>query len=141
MHGGQPLLQTDPHWRDLVLFYEYFHGDNGAGIGASHQTGWTGTAALLPLLFRGVNAERLLTRGRGAPRSAAARLHGGAAMTGWPAQPVIYEINTAVWLDGLSRAAGRRLTLAEVAGTDWDAVTPGVDAVWLMGVWNAARPG
>jgi hypothetical protein len=56
--GGQPILQTDPHWRDLVLFYEYFHGDNGAGIGASHQTGWTGTVGLLPLLFRGVNANR-----------------------------------------------------------------------------------
>ena len=63
-------------------------------------------------------------------------------MTGWPAQPVIYEINTAVWLDGLSRAAGRRLTLAEVAGTDWDAVTPpGVDAVWLMGVWERSPDG
>ncbi len=56
--GGQPIAQTDPHWRDLVLFYEYFHGDNGAGIGASHQTGWTGTVGVLPLLFRGVNAER-----------------------------------------------------------------------------------
>jgi hypothetical protein len=53
VHGGQPKLQTDPHWRDLVLFYEYFHGDNGAGIGASHQTGWTGAIAVLPLLFRG----------------------------------------------------------------------------------------
>jgi hypothetical protein len=53
VHGGQHILQTDPHWRDLVLFYEYFHGDNGAGIGASHQTGWTGTVVLLPLLFRG----------------------------------------------------------------------------------------
>jgi hypothetical protein len=53
VHGGQPLLQDDPHWRDLVLFYEYFHGDNGAGIGASHQTGWTGTVGVLPLLFRG----------------------------------------------------------------------------------------
>ncbi len=63
-------------------------------------------------------------------------------MTGWPAQPVIYEINTAVWLDGLSRAAGRQLTLAEVAGTDWDAVTPpGVDAVWLMGVWERSPAG
>jgi hypothetical protein len=61
--GGQPIPQTDPHWRDLVLFYEYFHGDNGAGIGASHQTGWTGTVGLLPLLFRGVNAERF-ARGR-----------------------------------------------------------------------------
>ena len=40
-------FQTDPHWRDYVLFYEYFHGDNGAGIGASHQTGWTGVVAKL----------------------------------------------------------------------------------------------
>jgi hypothetical protein len=61
--GGQPIPQTDPHWRDLLLFYEYFHGDNGAGIGASHQTGWTGTVGVLPLLFRGVNAERF-ARGR-----------------------------------------------------------------------------
>ncbi|HEY3611686.1 MAG TPA: glucosidase, partial [Pseudonocardiaceae bacterium] len=53
VHGGQPTLRDDPHWRDLPLFYEYFHGDNGAGIGASHQTGWTGLVALLPLLFRG----------------------------------------------------------------------------------------
>ncbi len=50
VHGGRELLQSDPHWRDLLLFYEYFHGDNGAGIGASHQTGWSGTVALLPLL-------------------------------------------------------------------------------------------
>src|SRR4029077_4391106 len=45
--GGTELFQTDPHWRDLLLFYEYFHGDNGAGIGASHQTGWTGLVAKL----------------------------------------------------------------------------------------------
>ena len=45
--GGQELFQTDPHWRDLILFYEYFHGDNGAGIGASHQTGWTGVVTKL----------------------------------------------------------------------------------------------
>ena len=71
VHGGQPILQTDPHWRDLVLFYEYFHGDNGAGIGASHQTGWTGTVGLLPLLFRGTSTERMRTRVRGASRRAA----------------------------------------------------------------------
>ena len=47
VHGGVENLQTDPHWRDLVLFYKYFHGDNGAGIGASHQTGWTGLVAKL----------------------------------------------------------------------------------------------
>jgi hypothetical protein len=47
VHGGAEKFQTDPHWRDLILFYEYFHGDIGAGIGASHQTGWTGLVAKL----------------------------------------------------------------------------------------------
>jgi len=47
VHGGTEKFQSDPHWRDLFLFYEYFHGDNGAGIGASHQTGWTGLVAKL----------------------------------------------------------------------------------------------
>ena len=60
VHGGQPVVQNDAHWRDLILFYEYLHGDNGAGIGASHQTGWTGVVGVLPLLFRGVNAGRLM---------------------------------------------------------------------------------
>jgi hypothetical protein len=45
--GGLELFQSDPHWKDLILFHEYFHGDNGAGIGASHQTGWTGLVAKL----------------------------------------------------------------------------------------------
>ena len=45
--GGLERFQSDPHWKDLILFYEYFHGDNGAGLGASHQTGWTGTVATL----------------------------------------------------------------------------------------------
>ena len=43
-HGDSPLLQSDPAWRDLIWFHEYFHGDTGAGLGASHQTGWTGLA-------------------------------------------------------------------------------------------------
>ena len=47
VHGNSSKFQTDPHWRDLVLFYEYFHGDDGSGVGASHQTGWTGLAAKL----------------------------------------------------------------------------------------------
>jgi hypothetical protein len=45
--GGVEKFQTDPHWRDYLLFYEYFHGDNGAGLGASHQTGWTALVAKL----------------------------------------------------------------------------------------------
>jgi hypothetical protein len=47
VYGGAERFQSDPHWRDLILFYEYFHGDNGAGIGASHQTGWTALLAKL----------------------------------------------------------------------------------------------
>jgi hypothetical protein len=47
VHGSNRLYQDDPHWQDLVLFYEYFHGDNGSGVGASHQTGWTGVVAKL----------------------------------------------------------------------------------------------
>jgi hypothetical protein len=47
VYGGTEKFQRDPHWGDLILFYEYFHGDNGAGIGASHQTGWTGLVAKL----------------------------------------------------------------------------------------------
>ena len=47
VNGNEKIYQTDPNFKDLVLFYEYFHGDNGAGLGASHQTGWTGLVAKL----------------------------------------------------------------------------------------------
>ena len=47
VYGGTRKFQEDPHWRDLILFYEFYHGDNGAGLGASHQTGWTGLVASL----------------------------------------------------------------------------------------------
>jgi hypothetical protein len=64
VHGGTAKFQDDPHWRDLVLFYEYFHGDNGAGLGASHQTGWTGLAALLLDLFGRLDAKESLETDR-----------------------------------------------------------------------------
>ncbi len=57
--GGSERFQTDPHWRDCILFYEYFHGDNGAGIGASHQTGWTGAIARI-IQLDGVATEELV---------------------------------------------------------------------------------
>jgi mannosylglycerate hydrolase MGH1-like protein len=60
VHGDAPDLQNDPNWRDCILFYEYFHGDTGAGLGASHQTGWTGTIANLIQLFAHLNAAELL---------------------------------------------------------------------------------
>ena len=47
VHGQSDIYQNDPHFKDLILFYEYFHGDNGRGVGAAHQTGWTGVVAEL----------------------------------------------------------------------------------------------
>jgi hypothetical protein len=64
VYGGSRKFQEDPHWRDLVLFYEYFHGDNGAGLGASHQTGWTGIVARGLHLFATTTAEQVLHAGR-----------------------------------------------------------------------------
>jgi len=60
VYGGTTKFQTDPNWRDYLLFYEYFHGDNGSGVGASHQTGWTGLVAFLIQKFTNLNAEDLL---------------------------------------------------------------------------------
>jgi hypothetical protein len=64
VYGGTEKFQTDPHWRDHILFYEYFHGDNGAGLGASHQTGWTGLVARLLQLQGVMNAQSYLEVGR-----------------------------------------------------------------------------
>ena len=55
VYGGTKKFQDGPHWNDYILFYEYFHGDNGAGLGASHQTGWTGTIARVLDLFARLN--------------------------------------------------------------------------------------
>jgi len=60
VYGGTAKFHTDPHWRDHILFYEYFHGDNGAGLGASHQTGWTGLVARLIQIFGSVDGATLL---------------------------------------------------------------------------------
>jgi hypothetical protein len=64
VYGGSEKFQTDPHWRDLILFYEYYHGDNGAGLGASHQTGWSGLVAKLIQLYASVDPKQLLAIGK-----------------------------------------------------------------------------
>jgi len=66
VYGGTEKFQTDPHWKDYILFYEYFHGDNGAGLGASHQTGWTGVIAKLIELFGRIDGQQLLDAGKAA---------------------------------------------------------------------------
>ena len=60
MFGDTEKFQTDPTWNENVLFYEYFNGDNGAGLGASHQTGWTGVVARLAQLFASGDAQTVL---------------------------------------------------------------------------------
>jgi len=64
VYGGNTKFQEDPHWRDHILFYEYFHGDNGAGLGASHQTGWTGIVARGMHLFATTTPEQVLELGK-----------------------------------------------------------------------------
>jgi hypothetical protein len=64
VYGGSENFQTDPHWKDYILFYEYFHGDNGAGLGASHQTGWTGLVAKLIEMFGHLDGRQVLDAGR-----------------------------------------------------------------------------
>jgi len=64
VYGGTEKFQTDPHWRDHILFYEYFHGDNGAGLGASHQTGWTGVVAKLIQLYGLLDPKQALEVGK-----------------------------------------------------------------------------
>jgi hypothetical protein len=64
VYGGSRKFQDDPFWKDNILFYEYFHGDNGAGIGASHQTGWTGIVARIFHLFSTTSADQILQMGK-----------------------------------------------------------------------------
>jgi hypothetical protein len=73
MHGDHSRWR-DPEWRDHVLFYEYFHGETGAGIGASHQTGWTGVIAFLMQGFTAVEAEKVLEKGMTAVAEVSAEL-------------------------------------------------------------------
>jgi hypothetical protein len=73
VYGGSEKFQTDPHWRDYILFYEYFHADNGAGLGASHQTGWTGLVAKLIELYGVLDPERTLEMGKKAAFEKVAR--------------------------------------------------------------------
>jgi hypothetical protein len=64
VYGGAKKFQEDPHWRDHLLFYEYFHGENGAGLGASHQTGWTGLVAMMIRRLGFLDAKTTLDLGK-----------------------------------------------------------------------------
>jgi hypothetical protein len=76
VYGGSEKFQNDPHWRDCIHFHEYFHGDNGAGLGASHQTGWTGLVAKLIELYGFLDPKRALEVGKEAAFTVAANAGG-----------------------------------------------------------------
>jgi hypothetical protein len=82
VNGGETKLQQDPHWRDYIQFYEYFHGDNGAGLGANHQTGWTGVIARAMHLFATVSADEVLEHGKAAGVAAGKTVTGKTAPGG-----------------------------------------------------------
>jgi hypothetical protein len=67
------MFQEDPHWSEYPLFYEYFHGDTGAGIGASHQTGWTGAIARIMHLFGSLDVQEVLEQTKGMSSGGTAR--------------------------------------------------------------------
>jgi hypothetical protein len=77
VYGGARKFQEDPHWRDHLMFYEYFHGDSGAGLGASHQTGWTGIIARLMHVFATVTPEQVLEGGKKAYAEATGQVRSG----------------------------------------------------------------
>ncbi len=157
VYGGAEKFQSDPFWRDHILFYEYFHGDDGAGMGASHQTGWTGSVAVLLALFESLTAEDVLEQGasgviealaepvsRGeaeeAPASGRAGFVDLAAEA--PRHPTLYQINTRVWLTDLSARLGRPVTLDDVPDDELDALASlGFDWVYLLGVWQTGAAG
>ena len=118
VYGGTEKFQTDPNWRDHILFYEYFHGDNGAGLGASHQTGWTGVVAKLIQLFGKLDAKQLLEGGK----QSAFNQNGDNTkkQNEESPYPSLYQINTRVWSRILSNKIGRPATLDDIPDNELD---------------------
>ena len=149
VYGGTRKFQDDPHWRDLILFYEYFHGDNGAGLGASHQTGWTGVVARAMHLFEepmpGMAPDVALDVRAGAvpPTPATWPLAGDRWLTSpRAANPVLYQLNTRVHLTERSRVLGRPATLDDITDDELDAIAArGFEWVWLLSVWRTGPAG
>ena len=140
VYGGTEQFQTDPNWKDLLLFYEYFHGDNGAGLGASHQTGWTGLVARIIQVLGYLTPEDLLSHGAAAATSSTARPDADER----PGRPTPSSTSSTPRPGSTTSAGGpagrRRWPACRTA--EWDQVTPpGVDAVWLMGVWKRSPAG
>ena len=119
VHGSGGKFQEDPHWKDYPLCYQYFHGDTGVGVGASHQTGWTGAIAPIMHLFGSVDAHTILDKGKADCDSRQRSATWGKAMSQAP-HPSLYQINARVWMTELSGALGRPATLDDVPDAELD---------------------
>ena len=144
VYGGCEKFQNDPHWRDYILFYEYFHGDNGAGLGASHQTGWTGIVARLMDLFGRMDAADDAHHRKGTARRATGagtgRRQGLSTAMTTPRYPSLFQINTRVRLSELSATLGRQATLDDMPDAELDRLArDGFDFVWFLGVWQTGE--
>ena len=105
VYGGTGKFQDDPHWRDCLSFYEYFHGDNGAGLGASHQTGWTGVIARTMhclrrsrLKWRWRVVRQLTSRSRSSRRLRLRRRHGDDCAVNRRRQHGRFAVNTSAFI-------------------------------------------
>ena len=141
VYGGTEKFQNDPNWRDYILFFEYFHGDNGAGLGASHQTGWTGLVAKTIQLY-GLLDSRADAGGRQVDRVQEGRL--AKARHDSVAQISRHLRNQHRGSGCVNSASKYRkpMSLATVPEAEWDAIGSfGFDAVWFMGVWERSPAG
>ena len=119
VYGGTEKFKSDPYWRDHILFYEYFHGDNGAGLGASHQTGWTGLVARLIQLFGLFDAKRALEGGipsafvRTTPTNVAAEIPGPGRTPQSPAKKPRLGVKVLPWTKKIGMLSFKRRILYE----------------------------
>ena len=138
--GLHEKFQEDPHWKDYPLFYEYFHGDTGAGVGASHQTGWTGAIARIMHLFASSDAQTMLEQGKEV--SVGKDPPTGEEEMTQILYPSLYQVNTRVWLTELSQTLGRPATLDDIPDAELDRLAElGFDWVWFLSVWQTGLAG
>ena len=118
VYGGSEKFQHDPNWRDYILFHEYFHGDNGAGLGASHQTGWTGVVAKIIELFGMLDSKKVLEGGKKAAFER--NIESTTKQMKKPKYPSLYQVNTRVWITEISRSLGQPATLDDIPDSALD---------------------
>ena len=141
VHGTARKFQEDPHWKDYPLFYEYFHGDTGAGVGASHQTGWSGAIARIMHLFASSDA-RADARAEQRKNRRAGPLNQARKTMTKVLHPSLYQVNTRVWLTELSETLGRPATLDDIPDAELDRLAGmGFDWVWFLSVWRTGKAG